>query len=147
RQVAGIGGDPHRGARRRGRPAHPSGRVARAQADPADHGDPAGAPAGSAGAGVTGMPAVPDERRSRPLAHDPRVAGLMGRLPDRVGRAPTRLLQPQRRGLRLTAGSLLICGGFLSILPVFGLWMLPLGLLLIAEDVPPLKSAVLRMLD
>jgi hypothetical protein len=42
---------------------------------------------------------------------------------------------------------LLICGGLLSFLPVLGLWMLPLGLLLLAEDVPPLKSARTRILD
>jgi hypothetical protein len=35
---------------------------------------------------------------------------------------------------------LLIAGGFLAILPIFGLWMLPLGLALIADDVPWLKT-------
>jgi len=34
---------------------------------------------------------------------------------------------------------LLIVGGLLSFLPVLGLWMLPLGLLLLAEDYPPLQ--------
>jgi hypothetical protein len=42
---------------------------------------------------------------------------------------------------------LLICGGLLSFLPILGLWMLPVGLLLLAEDVPPLKSASIRILD
>jgi hypothetical protein len=42
---------------------------------------------------------------------------------------------------------LLICGGLLGFLPIMGLWMLPLGLLLLAEDVPPLKSARTRILD
>jgi hypothetical protein len=41
---------------------------------------------------------------------------------------------------------LLICGGLLGFLPILGLWML-LGLLLLAEDVPPLKSARTRILD
>jgi hypothetical protein len=40
---------------------------------------------------------------------------------------------------------LLICGGLLGFLPILGLWMLPLGLLLLAEDVPPLKSARTRI--
>ena len=35
----------------------------------------------------------------------------------------------------------------LSFLSILGLWMLPLGLLLLAEDVPPLKSARTRILD
>jgi hypothetical protein len=38
-------------------------------------------------------------------------------------------------GLRLVVGLLLICGGFLAILPVFGLWMLPLGMAIAALDV------------
>jgi hypothetical protein len=42
---------------------------------------------------------------------------------------------------------LLICGGLLGFLPILGFWMLPLGLLLLAEDVPPLKSARTRILD
>ena len=33
------------------------------------------------------------------------------------------------------------------LLPILGLWMLPLGLLLLAEDVPLLKSARTRILD
>ena len=33
-------------------------------------------------------------------------------------------------------GVLLICGGLFSFLPILGLWMLPLGLGLLADDVP-----------
>jgi hypothetical protein len=42
---------------------------------------------------------------------------------------------------------MLVGGGFLSALPLFGIWMLPLGLLLIAEDVPPLRRARDQILD
>ena len=45
---------------------------------------------------------------------------------------------------RATRGShsprLLIFGGIFSFLPVLGLWMLPLGLLLFAQDVPVLQK-------
>jgi hypothetical protein len=34
---------------------------------------------------------------------------------------------------------LLILGGLLSFLPILGIWMLPLGLLLLAEDLPVLR--------
>jgi hypothetical protein len=37
---------------------------------------------------------------------------------------------------------LFILAGFFSFLPVLGLWMLPLGLLLIAYDVPFLRKPV-----
>ena len=49
---------------------------------------------------------------------------------------------PKARLVRLPVGLLLICGGLLSILPILGLWMLPLGLLLIAIDFPPLQTPV-----
>lgn len=41
--------------------------------------------------------------------------------------------------LRLPAALLMILGGLLSFLPFLGLWMLPLGLLLLAVDVPVLR--------
>ena len=37
---------------------------------------------------------------------------------------------------------LLIAGGFLSFLPVLGVWMLPLGLLLLAVDLPVLRGPI-----
>ena len=45
------------------------------------------------------------------------------------------------------AGVALILGGFFSILPVFGLSMLPLGLILLAEDLPIVRRGVARVLD
>jgi hypothetical protein len=42
---------------------------------------------------------------------------------------------------------LLIIGGRLAILPVFGLWMLPLGLMLLADDIPPVRRLRDRALD
>jgi hypothetical protein len=45
------------------------------------------------------------------------------------------------------AGLLLILGGLLSFLPILGIWMLPLGLLLLAEDLPVLRSWRSRILD
>jgi predicted DCC family thiol-disulfide oxidoreductase YuxK len=42
---------------------------------------------------------------------------------------------------------LLMGGGILSILPFLGIWMLPLGLLLLAEDLPPVRRVRDRVLD
>ncbi len=57
----------------------------------------------------------------------------------------------QRRPLilvRLPLALLLIAGGLLAFLPILGLWMLPLGLLLLAVDLPvlrgPVSAAVIR---
>ncbi|MFC7704868.1 tryptophan synthase subunit beta [Plastorhodobacter daqingensis] len=44
--------------------------------------------------------------------------------------------------LRVPLALLLILGGFLAILPVFGLWMIPLGLLVLAIDLPLLRPSV-----
>ena len=44
--------------------------------------------------------------------------------------------------VRVPLALLLIAGGFLAFLPVLGLWMMPLGILLLAIDIPPLRPAV-----
>jgi hypothetical protein len=57
------------------------------------------------------------------------------------------LRQPAARPVRIPAGVLLCVGGVFGILPVLGFWMLPAGLVLLAEDVPPLTRATGWMLD
>lgn len=52
------------------------------------------------------------------------------------------LLTSRMRLLRLPLAILLILGSFLAILPVFGLWMLPAGLMLLAIDIPLLRPRV-----
>lgn len=70
---------------------------------------------------------------------------------DALGRAvpPSRrliraLLAPERRMLRVPIALVLIAGGFLSFLPVLGLWMLPLGLMLLAVDAKALAPVISR---
>lgn len=50
--------------------------------------------------------------------------------------------QPHLHVVRIPLAILLILGGVFSFLPVLGLWMLPLGLAVLAVDVPPLKRPV-----
>ena len=40
---------------------------------------------------------------------------------------------------------LLVAGGIFSFLPVLGLWMLPLGLVLFAQDVPVLQKPMAKV--
>lgn len=58
------------------------------------------------------------------------------------------LHQRRFRLIRVPIAIFLIAGGIFSILPIFGLWMLPLGLLLLAVDIPLLRpyvsSAIIR---
>jgi hypothetical protein len=42
--------------------------------------------------------------------------------------------------LRIPLGLVLCAGGLVSILPLFGLWMLPVGLLILSEDIPWLRD-------
>lgn len=86
-----------------------------------------------------------DGRAGEAAAWDARVDQALSRGPKRLRLVLGWLLEPSRRWVRLPAGLLLVLGSLLAILPVFGLWMLPLGLALIAEDVPPLKAWLERM--
>ena len=70
---------------------------------------------------------------------------LQQETPDVVTRVICRLRKPQARIVRIPLGLLFICAGFLWFLPALGLWCLPIGLLLIAQDVPFLRRPVGRM--
>jgi hypothetical protein len=48
--------------------------------------------------------------------------------------------------IRFPIALVLIVGGLFSFLPVLGLWMLPLGLLLLAVDLPVLRGPISVMI-
>ncbi|ETR76648.1 hypothetical protein X566_02615 [Afipia sp. P52-10] len=66
-------------------------------------------------------------------------------LPDRLARFLRWLRQPAVLPVRIVVSLLLIIGGLLSFLPVLGIWMLPLGLMIIAEDLPFLQPPLVRI--
>ena len=59
-----------------------------------------------------------------------------------------RVRRPEARWIRIPLGILLVLGGIFSFLPVLGIWMLPLGLLLLALDLiflqGPVNTTILR---
>ena len=69
---------------------------------------------------------------------------LESELPDRLARIVCWVRQPERWWLRISVGLLFIAGGVMWFLPVVGLEMLPIGLLLIAQDIPFLQKPVGR---
>jgi hypothetical protein len=71
---------------------------------------------------------------------------IADRLPEKAGRFVRWLREPSSRWVRIPLALLLIVGGILSFLPILGVWMLPLGLLLIAQDVPFLQPPLARAL-
>lgn len=71
------------------------------------------------------------------LLFEQKLPRVFARLIDWVRRPTSRLV-------RLPLGCLLVVGGLLGFLPIFGFWMLPLGLLLIARDVPAIEPPLAR---
>jgi hypothetical protein len=80
------------------------------------------------------------------LEIDRHFAWFEDRLPPRPARFVGWLRKPSSRYVRIPLAILLILGGIFSFLPVLGLWMLPLGLLLFAQDVPFLQKPLAKML-
>jgi hypothetical protein len=64
------------------------------------------------------------------------IAGLMGRA-----------RKPYAVWFRVPIALLLIAGGIVGFLPVLGFWMVPLGLALIAIDLPFLRGPFARALS
>jgi hypothetical protein len=71
-----------------------------------------------------------------------RQIDLIGRDAPRLRGLLKSLRNARYRPLRIPVAIALILGSTASILPVFGLWMLPVGLLLLAVDVPALRPMV-----
>lgn len=75
---------------------------------------------------------------------DAYIRRKIARLPRWIGRPVGRLRRDGRLWLRLLAAILLILGGVFWFLPVLGFWMLPLGFILLAAEIPPLKRWMVR---
>jgi hypothetical protein len=52
---------------------------------------------------------------------------------------------PASRLARLLLGGVFIVGGLLGFLPIVGFWMVPVGLLILSVDVPPVRRLRRRL--
>jgi hypothetical protein len=77
---------------------------------------------------------------------DRHFAWFEEKLPPRMARFVRWVRRPSSRLVRIPLAILLVFGGIFSFLPVLGVWMLPLGLILIAQDLPFLQGPMARML-
>jgi hypothetical protein len=68
------------------------------------------------------------------------------RLPRFAARAVGWLRQPSSRWIRIPVAVLLVLGGSVGFLPILGFWMIPLGLVLAAQDVPFMRPPLARLL-
>ncbi len=71
---------------------------------------------------------------------------LEKKLPGRMGRFVRWLREPSSRWVRIPAAILLIAAGFVGFLPILGFWMIPLGLVLIAQDIPFVRKPIARLI-
>ena len=78
---------------------------------------------------------------------DWRIERIIDRLPRRCRSIIRWLRRPPSVWIRVPTGVLLICGGFFGFLPILGFWMLPVGVGLLADDVPLFRSGRSRILD
>jgi hypothetical protein len=77
---------------------------------------------------------------------DRHFAWFQNKLPPGPARFIGWLRKPSSILVRIPLAILLIVGGIFSFLPILGLWMLPLGLLLFAQDVPFLQTPMANAL-
>src|ERR1700694_2555768 len=75
----------------------------------------------------------------------------LDRAEKKLPRRPAAMLRHVRKTAafyaRWTAALALIAGVLLGFLPILGFWMLPLGFILIAQDVPILRRPLARLLN
>jgi hypothetical protein len=67
-------------------------------------------------------------------------------LPNWAARLIRWLRSPSCRVIRISLAILLVLCGIVGFLPILGFWMIPLGLALIAQDVPLLRRPMARFL-
>lgn len=72
---------------------------------------------------------------------------LAEQLPPAGARMIERLRKPGASFARIPLGVVLVLAGFVGFLPVLGFWMVPLGLVLLAQDVPLLHGPLARLID
>jgi hypothetical protein len=69
------------------------------------------------------------------------------RLPNWAARIIRWVRQPSSRWVRIPLGVVLVLAGIVGFLPILGFWMVPLGLLLLAHDIPFMQPPLVRLLD
>jgi hypothetical protein len=77
---------------------------------------------------------------------DEELDRLQERLPGRVSGFMQKVRSPAVKPYRIPAGIALTVGGVVGFLPILGFWMVPLGLAVLAQDVPVMRPPLARLL-
>jgi len=80
-----------------------------------------------------------------PLGRTRRLASRLSALGDRFRRRIEEYRRHPNPWVRRSLAGLLVVGGMLGFLPILGFWMIPLGLYLVSDDIPPLRRARRRL--
>jgi hypothetical protein len=75
---------------------------------------------------------------------DAELKRLNGHLPDWAASLMYRAMEPSATWIRVPAGLALMGAGTIGFLPILGFWMIPLGLALVARDVPFMRPPLAR---
>ena len=82
---------------------------------------------------------------SEPPDLDEEMDRLLERLPDGAARVMRKVRAPEAARYRIPAGVALTVGGVLGFMPILGFWMVPLGLAVMAQDVPVMRRPTARL--
>lgn len=77
---------------------------------------------------------------------DQELERFAGHVPRPVARALAWLHRPGSGWVRIPVALLLVVSGVAGFLPVLGFWMIPLGVALVAQDIPFLRPPMARVL-
>ena len=69
------------------------------------------------------------------------------RLPEGMRGLVRWLRKPGSGFIRIPLGIVLILAGIVGFLPILGFWMIPLGLLVLAIDVPFVRPPLIKLMD
>jgi hypothetical protein len=76
---------------------------------------------------------------------DEELDRLERRLPNGAARVVRKARSPAVAPYRLPVGVVLTVGGVLGFMPILGFWMVPLGLAVMAQDVPVMRRPTARL--
>jgi hypothetical protein len=92
------------------------------------------------------MIGMSDEKPHEKPDLDEELDRLGERLPGGVLRFMKKIRSPEAAPYRIPAGIALTAGGIVGFLPILGFWMVPLGLAVLAHDVPVMRPPLARLL-
>ncbi len=92
-----------------------------------------------------GRDSAGQQPRDRPDL-DEELDRLQDWLPGHASRLVKKVRSPAVARYRILVGIALTAGGVVGFLPIVGFWMVPLGLAVIAQDVPVMRPPLARLL-